>query len=257
MGAGGNLAVSTGADGVAIVDTQFAEMVERLTAAVKKISDKPIAYAINTHWHFDHTGGNEGFGKAGVRIVAHENTFARMTTRQVIAAMNMNFEPAPRAALPEITFKDAATLHFNGQTVELLHLPRAHTDTDALIVFKEADVVHTGDVYTRMTYPFVDTSSGGTLKGLIAARKTILARINDDTRVIPGHGDLSTKAELAESVAMLEQVESRIAAAVKAGKTLEQVLADKPTAEFDAKYAPRPDQGAVFVTRAYNELAGK
>jgi glyoxylase-like metal-dependent hydrolase (beta-lactamase superfamily II) len=118
-------------------------------------------------------------------------------------------------------------------------------------------VVHTGDVYTRMTYPFVDTSSGGTLKGLIAARKTILARIDDDTRVIPGHGDLSTKAELAESVAMLEQVESRIAAAVKAGKTLEQVLADKPTAEFDAKYAPRPDQGAVFVTRAYNELAGK
>jgi cyclase len=255
MGAGGNLAVLPGDDGVVIVDTQFAEMVDRLTAAVKTISAKPITYALNTHWHFDHTGGNEGFGKAGVRIIAHENTFARMSTKQVMPAMNMSFEPSPAAALPVLTFSDKSNLRVNGMTTQMIHLPDAHTDTDAMILFKEANVIHTGDVYTRMTYPFVDTASGGTLRGMIKARKTILSFANADTQIIPGHGALSNAEELRASVAMLEEMEKRTTAAIRAGKTLEQFVASNPTADFDAQYAPRPDQGKVFATRAYEDLA--
>ncbi|MDX2143079.1 MAG: MBL fold metallo-hydrolase [Rhodospirillaceae bacterium] len=255
MGAGGNLAVLPGDDGVVIVDTQFAEMVDRLTAAVKAISPQPIKYALNTHWHFDHTGGNEGFGKAGVRIIAHENTFKRMSTAQVMPAMNMKFDPSPAAALPVLTFTDTSALRVNGMTTQMVHLPAAHTDTDAMIVFKEANVIHTGDVYTRMTYPFVDTASGGTLTGMIKARKTILAASNADTQIIPGHGALSTPEELKASIAMLEDMEKRTIAALKAGQTLEQFVASNPTADFDATYAPRPDQGKVFATRAYEDLA--
>ncbi|MCB2107586.1 MAG: MBL fold metallo-hydrolase [Rhodobacteraceae bacterium] len=254
MGAGGNLAVSVGDDGVVIVDTQFAEMVDRITNAVKGISDKPITYALNTHWHFDHTGGNEGFGKAGVRIVAQENTFKRMASKQVIAALNMNFDPSPRAALPDITFVDRATLHYNGLTIRMVYLPDAHTDTDAMYIFEEANVIHTGDTYTRVTYPFVDTSSGGTLRGMIAARKAVLAASNAETKIIPGHGSLSNIEELGASVAMLEEMEKRTTAAIRAGKSLEDFLAENPTADFDATYAPRADQGKVFATRAYEDL---
>jgi glyoxylase-like metal-dependent hydrolase (beta-lactamase superfamily II) len=254
MGAGGNIAVLPGPDGVVIVDTQFAEMVERITAAVKAIAPQPIAYALNTHWHFDHTGGNEGFGKAGARIVAHENTFKRMSTAQAMPAMNMKFDPSPAAALPVLTFTDAGALRVNGMTTRMIHLPAAHTDTDAMIVFAEANVIHTGDVYTRATYPFVDTASGGTLTGMIKARKTILAATNADTQIIPGHGALSTPEELKASIAMLEEMEKRATAAIRAGQTLEQFVASNPTADFDAAYAPRPDQGKVFATRAYEDL---
>jgi cyclase len=255
MGAGGNVGVVVGDDGVVIVDTQFAEMVDRLTAAVKTLTAQPIKYALNTHWHFDHTGGNEGFGKAGVRIIAHENTFKRMSTAQVMPAMNMKFDPSPAVALPVLTYTDNSSLRVNGLTTQMIHLPAAHTDTDAMIIFKEANIIHTGDVYTRGTYPFVDTASGGTLRGMIKARQTILAATNADTHIIPGHGALSNPAELKASIAMLEEMEKRTTAAIRAGKTLEQFVASNPTADFDADYAPRPDQGKVFATRAYEDLA--
>ena len=257
MGAGGNVGVTVGPDGPAIIDTQFAEMVDRLTAAVKKIDPKPISFVLNTHWHFDHTGGNEGFGKAGVKIIAHENTYKRMTAPGEIAAMAMKFEPSPHVALPTLTIRDTGTMHINGHTIEMVYLPDAHTDTDVMYVFKEANVIHTGDTYTRLTYPFVDTSSGGTIKGMIAARKKILTYTNADTQIIPGHGDLSNPKELADSIPMLEEIDKRVSALVAAGRTLEQVLAEKPTKDFDAVYAPRPDQGDVFVTRLYQEKTAK
>lgn len=257
MGAGGNIGVTTGVYGNAVIDTQFAEMVDRIKAAVGKLDSKPIGYVLNTHWHFDHTGGNEGLGKSGALIIAHENTFKRMATKSAIKDMKLEFEPSPAAALPKVTVNDTGTLRLNGHTVQMMHLPAAHTDTDVMYLFAEANVVHTGDVYTRLSYPFVDVSSGGSIKGMIAARKKILSHVNADTQIIPGHGDLSTMKELADTIPMLEAVEKRVAASVKAGKTLEQTLAEKHTKEFDAVYAPRPDQGDVFVTRIYNELAGK
>lgn len=255
MGAGGNIGVTIGPDGPAIIDTQFAEMVDRIIAAVKKLDPKPITIAFNTHWHFDHTGGNEGLGKTGVRFVAHDNTFKRLTAGGTV--MGNVSAPALREALPVLTVRDGGTIHMNGNTIDMVYLPDAHTDTDVMYVFKEANVVHTGDVYTRNSYPFVDTASGGTIKGMIAARKKILTYINADTQIIPGHGDLSNMKELAATVPMLEAIEQRVAASVKAGKTLEQTLAEKHTKEFDATYAPRPDQGDVFVTRLYNEMAAK
>jgi cyclase len=257
MGAGGNIGVTSGPDGAAVIDTQFAEMADRIIAAVKKLDQKPVSYVLNTHWHFDHTGGNEGLGKAGAKIIAHENTWKRMSTKGAIAAMNLTFEPSPQVALPTLTIREMGTFRLNGHTVEMIYLADAHTDTDVMYLFKEANVIHTGDVYTRVSYPFVDTSSGGTIKGMIAARKKILTYANADTQIIPGHGDLSNRKELADSIPVLEEIEKRVAAAVKAGKTLQQALADKPTKEFDAVYAPRPDQGDVFVTRLYNEMTGK
>lgn len=254
MGAGGNVGVTVGDDGPAIIDTQFAEMVDRLTAAVKKIDPKPIGYVLNTHWHFDHTGGNEGFGKAGVKIIAHENTYKRLGMPG--ETLGNKFPAAPHVAMPVLTIRDTGTMHLNGNTIEMVYLADAHTDTDVMYVFKEANVVHTGDVYTRNSYPFVDGSSGGTIKGMIAARKKILTYINADTQVIPGHGDLSTMKELADSIPMLEEVDKRVSALVAAGRTLEQTLAEKPTKEFDKVYAPRPDQGDVFVTRLYQEKTG-
>lgn len=255
MGAGGNVGVSVGDDGVVLVDTQFAEMVDKLTAAVKAITPQPIKYVLNTHWHFDHTGGNEGFGKAGVRIIAHENVFLRMSTNQVMPAMNMKFDPSPAAALPLLTYSNNSTLRANGLTAQMIHLPDAHTDTDAMIFFKEANIIHTGDVYVRGAYPFVDTASGGTLRGMIKARKTILTLTNAETQIIPGHGALSNAEELKASIAMLEEMEKRTTKAIRAGKSLEQFLASNPTADFDAAWAPRADQGKVFATRAYDDIA--
>jgi glyoxylase-like metal-dependent hydrolase (beta-lactamase superfamily II) len=230
-------------------------MVDRIIAAVKKIDPKPINFAFNTHYHFDHTGGNEGLAKTGVKIVAHENAFKRMTAKSSV--LGQNFEPSPPAALPVIAWRNDGVIHLNGNTVEVVYLADAHTDTDVMYVFKEANIIHTGDVYTRNSYPFVDVGSGGTIKGMIAARKKILTHVNADTQIIPGHGDLSNMKELAATVPMLEAIEQRVAASVKAGKTLEQTLAEKHTKDFDATYAPRPDQGDVFVTRIYNELAAK
>jgi glyoxylase-like metal-dependent hydrolase (beta-lactamase superfamily II) len=252
-GAGGNIGVSVGKDGVLIVDSQFAGMTQKIDDAIKAITDAPFRYVLNTHWHFDHTGGNENFGKAGKVIIAHDNTRVRMSK----PAKVLNFDQAASdpAALPVVTFGDTATVHFNGLTAHLVHLPNAHTDTDALVHFREADIIHTGDVYTRGTYPFVDVASGGSLRGMIAARKRILALCGPNTVIIPGHGTLSTPAELKASIVMLEEMERRVTNAIAAGKSLADLLAENPTADFDKDYAPRPDQGKVFVTRAYEDLA--
>jgi len=178
----------------------------------------------------------------------------RMSTAQELPAMNMKFDPSPAVALPVLTFSQNASLRFNGLNTDMIHVPDAHTDTDAVVVFKEANVIHTGDVYVNGSYPFVDTHSGGSLRGMIAARKRIAAMSNADTQIIPGHGALSNVAQLNDSIAMLEEMEKRTAKAIRDGKTLEQFLAANPTADYDAKWAPRPDQGKVFATRAYQDL---
>jgi glyoxylase-like metal-dependent hydrolase (beta-lactamase superfamily II) len=252
FGAGGNVGVSIGDDGAIIVDTQFAPMAPKIEAAVKALTAKPITTVINTHWHYDHTGGNEAFSRGGRIIVAQENTRLRMMKDS--ETLGVKVPAAPAIALPIVTFADTADLHMNGLSVHMFYVPAAHTDTDAVVHFREADIIHTGDVYTRATYPFVDVDSGGSLRGMIAARKRILALCGPNTVIIPGHGALSNAAELKDSIAMLEEMDRRITAAVAAGKPLADLLAENPTKDFDAVYAPRPDQGKVFVTRAYEEL---
>lgn len=233
-GAGGNLALSVGNDAVFLVDDQFAPMVPKIRAAVAKLTKKPVKFVLNTHWHFDHTGGNESFGKAGAVIVAHDNVRKRMSTEQVIAFLGMPIKPAAKAALPVVTFTTDVSFHLNGDEVRVFHVADAHTDGDAVVQFKNSNVVHLGDVFFNKLYPFIDRSSGGSVDGVIAAVDKVLALVNDDTKIIPGHGPLATKAELKNYRDMLQTVSGRIKAQVADGKTLADVVASKPTAEFDA-----------------------
>jgi cyclase len=253
-GEGGNIGVSAGEDGVFLIDDQFAPLTPKIVAAVKTISDKPIRFLINTHWHGDHTGGNENLGKAGVIIVAHDNVYKRLAAGGVIELLKQSYQPASKAALPVITFSDTATLHLNDDDVTAHHLPPAHTDGDSYIQFRKANVIHTGDVFAAYRYPFIDTESGGSVKGVIRSIDILLPLINDDTKLIPGHGPLSTKKDVLAYRRMIATVAGRVEKLAKEGKSLEQVIAAKPTREFDDAWGKfrKPD---AFVEIVYYGFA--
>ncbi|MFP5468202.1 MAG: MBL fold metallo-hydrolase [Alphaproteobacteria bacterium] len=236
MGEGGNIGVSAGADGVYLIDDQYAPLSEKIMAAVKAISDKPINYVVNTHWHGDHTGGNENFGKAGATIIAHEAVRARMEKGGELAAFKMVVPPAAAGALPVITFSDKAALHLNGETSHLIHVDPAHTDGDTIIHWPAANIIHTGDTFVNGFFPFVDSGSGGRLDGIIKSADMVLALADDKTKIIPGHGPLATRADLARFRAMLATVRERVTAAKAAGKTAEEWVASKPLADLDADW---------------------
>lgn len=254
MGAGGNVAVSTGDDGVLIVDDQYAEMTAKIDAAIDEITDQPLRYVVNTHWHWDHTGGNENYGNAGVPIIAHDNTHVRMSSDQFVEAFDWRQPASPKAALPVITYNDTATLRINGLTINMIHVPNAHTDSDAFIHFVEANVVHTGDVYVTTAYPFIDTSTGGSLTGEIAALEKLIAMTDNDTVIIPGHGAISDRAGATKTLAMLKGMKTVTDKAIADGLSLEQFLATDPSAQYDGDFALRADQGRVFATRLYTEM---
>jgi len=236
MGAGGNLAVSAGDDAVFLVDDQFAPLTEKIAAAIAKISPKPVKFVINTHWHFDHTGGNENLGKGGTLIFAHENVRRQMDSEQFIAFMNMKQPPSPKVALPVVTFTASMSFHLNGEEIRAIHVANAHTDGDAIIHFTRSDVIHMGDVFFNGMYPFIDASSGGSIDGMVAACDQGLALANDRTKIIPGHGPLGDRAQLREYRDMLATIAARIKPLVAAGRSVEQVVAAKPTAGFDEKF---------------------
>lgn len=247
-GAGGNIVASAGNDGVFIIDDQFAPLAGKIRAAVGKLSPKPLRFVINTHWHGDHTGGNETLGKAGAVIVAHENVRKRMSLGQLLRGQKV--APAPGAALPVVTFTQDLTLHLNGDNVRVQHVARAHTDGDALVKFERANVLHMGDIYFNGLYPFIDASSGGSIGGLLAAIESGLALSDANTLVVPGHGPVGNRAELAAYGAMLKGHRDRVAALKAQGKTLAQVIAAKPTASTDdalGKAFIKPDQLVTFI----------
>ena len=254
-GEGGNIGVSVGEDGVIIIDDQFAPLTPKITAAIRALSDKPLRFVLNTHWHFDHTGGNENFGNAGAVIVAHENVYKRMSTEQFIAFFKMKLPPSPKAALPVITFTEAVTFRLNGDELNGYHVKRAHTDGDMIVRFRKANVVHMSDTYFSFMYPFIDLGSGGSVKGVLAAVDGVLGTIDENTKIIPGHGPLSTKSDLRAYRNMLSKVATSIGRMIKAKKTLEQVVAAKPTREFDAVWGNgflKPDQ---FVEIVYKSMS--
>ena len=254
-GAGGNLGLSVGTDAVFLIDDQFAPLTTRIKAEIAKLSKKPIRFVINTHWHFDHTGGNENLGKAGALIVAHENVRKRMSTEQFIEFLDMKIKVEPRVALPVVTFTRDVTFHLNGDEIHVLHVPNAHTDGDAIVHFKTSDVVHMGDVFFNLLYPFIDTSSGGTIDGMIAAADRALELAGDKTKIIPGHGPLASKADLRAYRDMLATVSGRIKAGKQAGRSLEEVVATKPTAEFDAVWGKGFLPPHKFVEMIWKNLA--
>jgi cyclase len=250
MGRGGNVGLTTGVDGAAIIDDQFADMAPKIRAAVAMLSEQPVKFVINTHLHGDHTGGNDAFGKAGAVIIAHENVRKRLGTAQINPSTNQAIAPRAREALPVVTFAHSATLHFNDDDLEFTHLPNAHTETDIVIRFRKANIVHMGDMFTG-GFPFIDGNTGGTLDGLIAAHAAVLATVDDQTKIIRGHGPLGNKAELAAYRDMLVVVRDRIAKLVKSGKTQEQVLEARPTREFEEKYGGASFNAAQWIGRAY------
>ncbi len=253
-GSGGNVGLAIGPDAVFVVDDQFAPLTPKILAAIASLTERPVRFVLNTHWHFDHTGGNENMGKAGALLVAHDNVRRRMSTGQFIEFIKRQELPAPVGALPVVTFSDAATFHFNGGEVVAIHLPAAHTDGDAAVFFRRENVIHMGDVYV-VGYPFVDISSGGSLGGILRGVDRILALINDSTRVIPGHGASGDKATLRAYRNMIATVRDRVQRQVATGATLAQVLAARPTAEFDAIWGGGFIKGADLVRFAYADAS--
>jgi glyoxylase-like metal-dependent hydrolase (beta-lactamase superfamily II) len=235
-GAGGNLGLSVGDDAVFLIDDQFAPLSEKIAAAIRKITAKPVRFLLNTHWHYDHTGGNENFGRGGAIIVAHENVRKRMSSAQFIEFLRSEVPASPKAALPVVTFPGAISFHLNGDEMRAIHMPRAHTDGDSVVHFVKSDVIHMGDVYFNGLYPFIDTSSGGSVEGVIAACDQVLRIATDTTKIIPGHGPLSTKAQLQAYRDMLATVSARIRKMIDAGRKLEDITASGVTADFDEKW---------------------
>jgi glyoxylase-like metal-dependent hydrolase (beta-lactamase superfamily II) len=242
-GRGGNIGVSVGEDGVFMIDDQFAPVTEQLRKLIAGVSDKPIRFLLNTHFHGDHTGGNENLGSSGVTIFAHDNVRARLLG-----------QGAPKAALPVVTFNDTTTFHMNGQTIHVFHAADAHTDGDTMIHFREADVIHMGDTYFNGFYPFIDVASGGSLEGTLAAVDQALALAGDNTRIIPGHGPMSNKAELMAYRNMLIAARDGIQPMVADGKTVEQVVAAKPTAALDGEWGDGFLNPERFVRIVYSSL---
>ncbi len=242
VGRGGNVGVLTGDKGMLVIDDQYADHSEALDSALKSLSDKPVQFLINTHWHSDHSGGNTFFGEQGAVIVAHDNVRKRLMSGGEIAAFGLKVPPAKPAALPSITYDAGTRFYWNGQTVDLTHPNPAHTDGDTVVYFQEANVVHTGDLYFNGLFPFIDASSGGKVRGVIAGVDEVLARIDAKTVIIPGHGPLSNKQELQAYRAMLQTVADRVDQLKAAGKLRADVIAAKPTAEFDK------DWGDGFLT---------
>ncbi len=247
VGAGGNIGLSVGEDAVFVIDDQFAPLAPKIKAAVARITAKPVQFLLNTHFHFDHTGGNEAFGKDGALIVAHDNVRRRMSSAQLISLVGdtSRQEASPKAALPVVTVANEISFHINGEEVHAFHVPRAHTDGDLIVHFRKGDIVHMGDVYFNGFYPFIDTSSGGTADGVIAAADRVLALSGDKTKIIPGHGPLAGKADLQAYRDLLATVTQRIKNLRRDGRSDEQIRAAKPAAEFDARYGGgfiRPEQ---------------
>jgi cyclase len=235
-GEGGNLGLSVGEDGGFLIDDQYAPLTGKILAAVKELTAEPVRFVANTHYHGDHTGGNENMGEAGALIVAHENVRRRMATGTFMEAFNRQVDPAPPGALPVVTFTDAASFHWNGEEIRIFFVGPAHTDGDSIIHFVNADVFHMGDTLFNGMYPFIDVSSGGRIDGMIAAADRVLKVATEKTRLIPGHGPLATRADLQAFRDMLAKVRDRVAKLKAEGKSAEEVVAAKPTADLDEKW---------------------
>jgi cyclase len=252
----GNLGVSAGEDGGFIIDDQFAPMTGRIVAAVGELTEQPIKYVLNTHWHGDHTGSNENLGNMGHVIVAHDNVRARMSSDQYHLVFKAGTVPHPEAALPVITFSETMTFHFNDDVIHVIHVPNSHTDGDAIYYFEKADVMHTGDAFINRGYPLIDIASGGTINGTIAGINAMLERVGPDTIIIPGHGPLADRARMIEIRDMLVEARTAVVELIDAGMSLEEILEAGPLAGLDSQWAKGIVKGRLFTQIIYQSETG-
>lgn len=254
QGAGGNMAVQTGADGKILIDSSFASSVSRVTEALKSLSADPAHLLINTHWHYDHTDGNEGMHAAGFSILAHSMTRERLSKPWEVKLFGVTGPASPAGALPVSTFDSSMRLFHNGDSLALAHYDPAHTDTDIYIHFEKANVLHMGDTWFNGTYPFIDESSGGNINGMIHASEKGLSLANADTKIIPGHGPLGTRAQLQATRDMLSTVRDRVAKLKSGGASEQEAAAKKPTADLDSAWDKHLFPPEVFVGIVYRTV---
>lgn len=257
-GSGGNILVSVGEDGVFMVDDQFAPLTVKIKDAISKITDKPIKFVINTHWHPDHTGGNENLGEASAIIVSHDNVRKRLSTEQFSDFFKRSVPPLSEKGLPIITFSDNMTIYQNDDKIHIIHMDNGHTDGDSIVFFTKNNVIHVGDDFSDKAYPFIDISSGGTIDGLISSLKTISSRINDETKVVSGHTGISNKTKVNEYANMLTDVRNKTSQMITEGKTLEDIITLQPTSKYDKIYYDYSNRTPEdFVTHVYQSLTKK
>jgi cyclase len=259
-GEGGNIAASVGEDGIVIVDDQFAPLAEKIQAALKnlKITDKPVRFVINTHYHGDHSGGNEPFAHGGSTVIAQDNVRKRLESAGTSgngSGLKFDYKAAPKGALPVITFDHDVTVHLNGEDIRALHFPAGHTDGDAIIFFPKNNVVHLGDDFVRYGFPFVDVTSGGSVQGMIAAMEKVSAQLPPDVKVIPGHGQLSNLDDVREFTKMLKETSAVVQKAIDEHKTAEQMKQEKILAPW-AKWSGEFLDADKFIDTLYNSLTG-
>lgn len=235
-GGGGNIAVYESADGVFVIDNGLTDQQDTVKMAIEKVTDKPIRFLVNTHWHFDHVGNNDKFGKSGTTILAHENVRERMIVGGEIKAFDAKIDPAPKEALPLITYEGSINLHLGEEAVKVYAVEPAHTDGDSFIVFTKQNIIHAGDLFFNGFWPFIDASSGGSIMGMIAGVEIILEKADEQTKIIPGHGPLANKAALQSYQAMLKKVAMRLKAAKESDQTKEQWVASDPLHDLGAQW---------------------
>ena len=250
-GSGGNIAVLTGMDGKLLVDAGITASRPGITSVLASLSSDPIKHLINTHWHFDHTDGNEWLHSIGAEITAHENTRKHLAESTRVDGWNFTFPPSPPAALPSVIIKQDRKLHLNGTTLVLTHYPPAHTDSDLSVEFTEADILHVGDTWWNGYFPFIDYNTGGSIDGVIRAAEANVAKVTDKTIVIPGHGPIGDKAGLIEFRDMLVAVRDNVATLKREGKSLDETIAANPTAAYDTKWGGFVIDGKTFTALVY------
>jgi cyclase len=254
QGAGGNMVAQIGPDGKLLIDSSFATAATRIQQALAGLDAHPLKLLVNTHWHFDHTDGNAAQHDAGAFIIAHTKTRERLSTPQELKVYNLKFSPSPNSALPQQTFDDQEKLYYNNDELSLVHFADAHTDTDIYIHFQNANVIHTGDLWFNGFYPLIDDGTGGTINGMIRASDQILGIADDNTKIVPGHGPLGDKAALAKYRDMLATVATKVEKLKAGGQSLAEVVAAKPSADYDAAWGTGNLPPDTFVTLIYNTL---
>jgi glyoxylase-like metal-dependent hydrolase (beta-lactamase superfamily II) len=241
-----------------MVDDQFAPLTEKIKEAISNITDQPVKFVINTHWHSDHTGGNENFGELGAIIVSHDNVKKRLSTEQFSEFFNRTIQPLPEKGLPIITFSDNMTIFQNGDEIRIIHVDNGHTDGDSIVYFTKNNVIHVGDDFADKSYPIIDISSGGSIDGLISSLKTISSIIDDETKVVSGHTEISNKTKVNDLTNMLKDVRQNVSQMIGDGKPLGEIIASQPTSNYDETYYDhttiKPED---FVTLIYQSLTRK